>query len=406
MLLNNLKSRILLFKIQSYLYFTLSGFLATFGNGFIHIAIAWHIAKQSNTISAQAILIGCLWGPGILLSPVAGVVADSVNKKNMVILSNLIRGIIMLHYAWLLVLDIAPSIYILAVILGITASFYAPPSMAIVKEMVPPGDLLNANTTVSSIYELGSILGMGVAGILIKWLTITNALVLGGTCFVVASICNIIMAYQPTSQRKESMNLYSMVNDYSLALKYVGSNGQLLKLYVLQTFLMIPIATVPILLVPFAKTILYADVGQFSHLEILFSLGAIAGSILISLSAEQFGAKRALSAFSFCLTTSLLLFADTHHIAYAYFLYTCIGISTAAWSIAVSQAQSWTANEYQGRLQATFYGLSGIFILLIYIAVILWGDMLSLRVLYRLEALIALAGLLFTFSLKKEYQII
>jgi MFS family permease len=119
MLLAEAKNRVALLKIQPYRWFAISGILATFGNGLIYITIAWYAYEQTKSVGAIALLMFFIWLPSILFGPIFGVCADRYNRKHLMVMSNVVRGLAALVFAILLAAGHNPNIYILARIMGI-----------------------------------------------------------------------------------------------------------------------------------------------------------------------------------------------------------------------------------------------------------------------------------------------
>ncbi|VDY45400.1 Uncharacterised protein [Salmonella enterica subsp. arizonae] len=69
--------------------------------------------------------------------------------------------------------------------------------------------------------------------------------------------------------------------------------------------------------------------------------------------------------------------------------------------LSISLSQLHCAPEYQGRLQATFNGLSGIFILAIYLLMAKEGNGLSSQGVYLAQSVLALAGIVIVLFYRK-----
>ncbi|WP_077216926.1 MFS transporter [Piscirickettsia litoralis] len=157
-----LKERLRLFQIKSFRYFILSSFFATFGGGLSYIIVTWLVMGQGHEMRNVAIVMICYWLPVVVLGPFAGVLADRYNRKALMLMTNFIRGIILVGFALMIQSKIsATSIYWLCLALGVGIGLYIPVVMTFVREIVPENQLLNANATLDMVYELGSILGMG-----------------------------------------------------------------------------------------------------------------------------------------------------------------------------------------------------------------------------------------------------
>ncbi|SUG44427.1 Uncharacterised protein [Salmonella enterica subsp. arizonae] len=82
-------------------------------------------------------------------------------------------------------------------------------------------------------------------------------------------------------------------------------------------------------------------------------------------------------------------------------IYFLIGFGISSWALSISLSQLHCAPEYQGRLQATFNGLSGIFILAIYLLMAKEGNGLSSQGVYLAQSVLALAGIVIVLFYRK-----
>ena len=79
-MLDYLKSRGQVFRYQPFRLFALNCILAMLGNGLVYVVTAWLLLNHKSSISSVIILIMCSWLPMLLLSPVAGVIADRYDR--------------------------------------------------------------------------------------------------------------------------------------------------------------------------------------------------------------------------------------------------------------------------------------------------------------------------------------
>ena len=160
-------------------------------------------------------------------------------------------------------------------------------------------------------------------------------------------------------------------------------------LYILQMLLFLEYCTAPVLLGPYSKAILHANVSQFGHIEASLSIGAVMGGFLVPWLADKYGILRASVLFTLILGLSYLWFSYNHVIVIAEFIYFMIGVAFGVWPVLITQAQQKTDIDYQGRLQSLFGSLSGLCILLIYLGVTLTSHSISVQQWYWLEAILA-----------------
>jgi MFS family permease len=107
--------------------------------------------------------------PVLLLGPYAGVVADRVDKRKMMIILQSLMGVQALVFGVLTITNVISlwQIGILAVLLGLNNTFENPARQTFVLEMVGPKDLRNAVTLNSVLVNAARAIGPAAAGIII-----------------------------------------------------------------------------------------------------------------------------------------------------------------------------------------------------------------------------------------------
>jgi len=400
-IIDEIKDRKRLFKSQPYTLFTLSGIMATFGNGLIYVAMSWYVYQLNNSISGIALLMFCIWMPSIVFGPLFGVCADRFNRKHLLILSNAVRGIAIIGYTYLLFKGYKIDIYYLAVVLGIFVSFYMPAAIPFVKEIVDDKDLISANATVDMLYELGTIAGMGASGILMLKYEALGTFTIGGCCFAISALLNYLMQYQ-RSIKKEKTRILSFLADYVNSLKYLLENRHLLRIYSIQMIVMVLLMTIPILIVPYTRIVFNADASQFARFEAMFSIGVFVGGFFSPILCRILSTKTTLMILMLILTGGLFFFWINNSIVPGYFVYLAIGFGLSSWAIAISQAQLQTHEDFQGRLQATAYSFTGIGVLFIYLVITFKSDFASIQSMYLIESIIAAIAVILVLRIKTE----
>lgn len=403
MIADELKARFRLFSIQPYLYFVLSGILATLGNGLIYITVSWLAYEKMHSISGIALMMFCIWLPTILFGPFFGVCADKYNRKHLMIMSNMIRGLAVVGFVIAYHLGLQTNIFILAIFLGVFVSFYMPAAVSIISSIVPENDLMNANATVDMLYELGTIIGMGISGFLVLYCGLMNTLALGGLLFLLAGGCNWLMQCKPEHcygiYNKEKSNF---IDDYISSLNYLKDNPRLLGIYSIQTCIMILLMTVPILLLPYTKEVLKVGADKFSTLEALFSMGIFIGCLISPILCKLIKIKRTLLLLMINIAIGLYIFSINNNLIISYIFYFIIGFGLSSWALSLTQAQLLADKQFQGRLQSTFNSISGLGVLTIYLLITFQTDILNIQKMYYLQTAIALCAIVIILTTKEN----
>lgn len=391
-----LKQRLQLLAIPSFRWYVINCLLGTFGSGLSYVAMSWLILQAENSVSAVAILMFFFWVPGVVLGPLLGVVADRYSRKWLIIIANGVRGIILIAFGWYIQYHLSVTIiYILMALLGLSFAIYLPAAIALIRQVVSADDLLYANSTIDIAYELGNVVGMGVAGMLIAFFSMPWVIFLSGLLFIFCALSMIAVRVRVVKPEGGHITRHLM-EDFMLGLNYLINNSKLILVYSVQLLLLVAFMTTPILLAPFSKNILHANVAQFGHIEAALSIGVVLGGLFIPLIAVRYGLIKVLIYMCSSLAVFFAFFSINRSITVAEFLYFCMGVGLSVWPLMITRAQDVTHIDFQARVQSVFNSLSGILILFVYFIVDVGSHYISISSLYLFEVILALlaAGLL------------
>jgi MFS family permease len=156
-------------KDKNFFCLWLAQIISNFGDRLTQMALVALVYQHApgNTV-ALAKLISFTIIPVFLIGPIAGAWVDRLNKRNVMIISDLLRGVLILSIPFLIASKQMLLIY-LAIFLAFSISrFFIPSKMAIIPELVSKNELLVANTLADTTHMVGNVLGLVVAGVLVN----------------------------------------------------------------------------------------------------------------------------------------------------------------------------------------------------------------------------------------------
>jgi MFS family permease len=133
------------------------------------IAQGWLVYTLSGSGTELGLVVALQMVPVLILAPYAGLIADRVNKRKLIIAVQAVMGVLALILGLLSVTGIVQlwEVFALAAALGIATAFDNPARQAFVMELVGPDHLRNAVTLNSVLVNAARAVGPAVAGILI-----------------------------------------------------------------------------------------------------------------------------------------------------------------------------------------------------------------------------------------------
>jgi len=227
------------FRLFNYRLWAAGALVSNVGTWMQRVAQDWLVLTVLTDHSAVAVGIttGLQFAPMLVLAPVAGVLADRVPKRRLLLATQTAMGLVGLVLGLLVVTGAAQlwHAYALALALGIAAAVDAPARQAFVSEMVPREDLSNAVGLNSASFHAARIVGPGLAGLLIAWVGtgpvfLINAATFAGTLFSlthmrVAELSPAPRADRGKGQLREGLRYVRQRPDILLLMTVVGLVG-------------------------------------------------------------------------------------------------------------------------------------------------------------------------------------
>lgn len=148
-------------RSRSFTFMMLSEFFSQFAFNMQHFVIIFLIYGLTHSNTAVSGVILSFTIPAICFSLISGVYVDRWNKKKVLFLTNLIRGILLLPF---LITNLHVGlIYTLTFLIAVATQFFLPAEASVIPRLVPKNLILSAN----SIFSLG-IYGTVFAGFILS----------------------------------------------------------------------------------------------------------------------------------------------------------------------------------------------------------------------------------------------
>ena len=332
--------------------------ITTFGSLLVQYALLWHLTltTKSGVVLALAAIFGFL--PQAVVSIFAGVWADRMNRKLMIILSDSTIALATLGLAFFMLsgVDDLWLIFLVMAVRSVGAGIQMPAISALIPQIVPTDKLMRVNGINSSVQSsLLIVAPVAAAGI---YSTISLAAILF-VDFVTAVIGLSLLATiaVPTLQRAASDEKPSYFTDLKEGLKYIFGNDLVRWVMIIYSvvFLLIvaPSNLSPLMLV---RTF-GSDVWLLTILELSFGIGMVAGGALMAIFASKVDRLGTMVGTSIIFGVLAVVMGFTTNLIVFYTLFFLIGLAVPAFSTSsMTLLQETVEPERQGRV----FGFVGI----------------------------------------------
>ncbi|MEV7973418.1 MFS transporter [Cellulomonas sp. NPDC089187] len=174
-------------RFPNYRLWFAGALVANIGTWMQRVAQDWLVLTDLSDDSGLAVGIttALQFAPTLLLSAWAGLLADRVNRRKLLIASQIAQGALALGLGALVLSGHAQlwQVYLFALALGCVAAIDQPVRQTFVAELVPAGKLSNAVGLNSASFNAARLIGPGLAGLLIAAFGSGWAFLINGATF-------------------------------------------------------------------------------------------------------------------------------------------------------------------------------------------------------------------------------
>ncbi|MPM31453.1 Enterobactin exporter EntS [bioreactor metagenome] len=345
-------------RSRNYAIYIMGMLVSVLGTWIQIIATGWLVYRLTNSAYMLGVVTFAGQIPSIIVTPFAGVYADRINRRKVILGTQISAMILSLILALLVLSDNIDvwHIILLSVLSGVVNAVDTPFRHAFIRDLVEnQSQMSNAIALNSMLFNTARFVGPMVGGILI-------ALIGEGWCFMINAISFLavivsLFVIHTTFHPKES-NDKTILQDLKEGIRY--SFGfipirYMLILIISTGFFILPFQS---FLPVFAKDVLSGDSSLYGALTGFYGAGALIGAMFLASrkSLKKFPQYILIAAFLF--SGALAVFSYSGSTALSMFLLLICGWAMIAQYVSVNTLlQTISHPEMVGRV-ISFYGMS------------------------------------------------
>jgi len=210
--------------------------ISLLGDWFNLIASASLIAELTHSgLAIGGLFVVRMLSP-FLISPIAGVVIDRYDRKKILMLSDIARGITVLGFLLVRTPEQVWLLYALTAIQMGFSGFFFPARNAILPDIVTPQELGSANTLSTSTWSVMLALGAALGGFAASEWGIYPSFVIDCATFFLSAWFIYRLAYSPHREKDTTdQSITAALSDYIDGLRYLWAHGNVLIVALLKT---------------------------------------------------------------------------------------------------------------------------------------------------------------------------
>lgn len=272
--------------------------ISLFGNAAIRFVLPLYLLNLTGSSALYGTVTACAFIPAILLSPVGGIAADRVNKRNiMVILDFLTAAVIM---AFSLLMDgvrLIPLLTVTLMLLYGIAGAYQPSVQASIPALVSKDRFMAANSIINTISSFASLIGPVLGGIVYSAYGLKPVLWVCVACFILSAIMEIFIKIPFKKQESAGGILSAARADFAESIRFVRKEKPVIgkALFVICGINLFLSAMIIVALPYLVTEVLNLEASQANRLygfaEGALAAGGLAGGIGAGIFSDKFAVR-------------------------------------------------------------------------------------------------------------------
>lgn len=272
--------------------------ISLFGNAAIRFVLPLYLLNLTGSSALYGTVTACAFIPAILLSPVGGIAADRVNKRNiMVILDFLTAAVIM---AFSLLMDgvrLIPLLTVTLMLLYGIAGAYQPSVQASIPALVSKDRFMAANSIINTISSFASLTGPVLGGIVYSAYGLKPVLWVCVACFILSAIMEIFIKIPFKKQESAGGILSAARADFAESIRFVRKEKPVIgkALFVICGINLFLSAMIIVALPYLVTEVLNLEASQANRLygfaEGALAAGGLAGGIGAGIFSDKFAVR-------------------------------------------------------------------------------------------------------------------
>lgn len=292
--------------------------------------------------------------PQVLFGLLGGVAADRWNRKWVMIVADVLRGVLVLSILLVRGPEQLWILYLGAAGLAMVGTFFYPARNATIPNIVPKGLLLAANGLIQGSYIIALIVGPTVAGIVVDLWGMESAILFDSTTFFLSAFAILLIRIPPLNNgTSETVEQPSVWQDMKSGLNFIYRSRPLRRALYVTAVATLGIGAVVLLAIPHLKTQLGAGGLEYGGAMSMLGIGSVLGGVLVTQLSYRFSTNT--------IVGGMLVVAGGAIVAFAYAgSYPVVLASVAALGLCIVIArgaldtitQTLAPDEVRGRVQA------------------------------------------------------
>lgn len=246
------------------------------------LALDFWILEMTGSTALMGLLSAMTMTPRLVLGPFAGVFIDRWDRKKVIVLTDLIRGIVVTFVGVAGIMGFIQvwMVFVVGVVNGICSAFFNPAINSSRPDIVPEDKLMKANSVTSLAQSGMDMIGSAVGGILYVLVGAPYMFLFNGLSYLFSSFTELFIEIPKTKKVEKEI---TFKEDFKIGINFIKNFKVFRNIFLCSSFLNFFANSAMILLVPYFKETSFLGAEKYGFAMTVLALGMMSGSILLSI---------------------------------------------------------------------------------------------------------------------------
>jgi MFS family permease len=305
--------------------------ISLIGTWMTRIATSWLVYR----LTGSALLLGFVSFTGqiptFLLAPFAGVLVDRIDRRKLLVWTQVLAGIQSLALAALTLAKLITihEIIALSAFQGLINAFDMPGRQSFLVQMVSDGtgkpekqDLSNAIALNSSMVNLARLVGPAIAGVVIAAVGEGYCFAIDGLSYIAVVLSLLVMRVPPSTLKRATTTMLEQLKEGWSYVVNFRPIRTILSLFALLSLMGMPFM---VLMPIFASKVLHGGPHTLGYLMGASGVGALVSALSLAVRKSVKGLTTMIQIAAIMFGSGLILFGLSHYLALSLFLMLIVG---------------------------------------------------------------------------------
>lgn len=267
---------------SSFVLLTQGQLVSSLGDVIYEVALGFWILAVTGSTALMGTLMAASVLPRVIVSPFAGVIVDRSDRRKLLILMDVIRGILIVFVgvaAYLKFIEVW-MVFGAGIIMGICGAFFTPAVNSSMPDIVPQSKLMQANSIYGMTLSGSNIIGNSAGGFLYQLIGAPAMFLFNGLSYLFSSFCMVFMKLPRIDSQAKKQDFF---DDMKQGFRFMWDFKALRNLMIILVFINFVANMAIVLFLPLFQRSTELGPGKYGVAMALLTGGMLAGMLFTSI---------------------------------------------------------------------------------------------------------------------------